>query len=188
MPKGCEEGVLKGLYRLKKAAGKRKLRVQLMGSGTILREVEAAADILANNFNADVDVLSATSFNELRRDGLDVSRRNLLNPGKKAEQPWITQVLSEVDAPVVAATDHIKLYADQVREWVPGVYKVLGTDGFGRSDSRTKLREHFEVNRHYIVVAALNALAEKGDIKPAVVTKAIKDFGIDINKLNPLFA
>ena len=133
-----------------------------MGSGTILREVEAAADILANNFNADVDVLSATSFNELRRDGLDVSRRNLLNPGKKAEQPWITQVLSEVDAPVVAATDHIKLYADQVREWVPGVYKVLGTDGFGRSDSRTKLREHFEVNRHYIVVAALNALGRKG--------------------------
>ncbi len=188
MPKGCEEGVLKGLYRLKKAAGKRKLRVQLMGSGTILREVEAAADLLASDFNVDADVLSATSFNELRRDGLDVSRRNLLNPGKKAEQPWITQVLSEVDAPVVAATDHIKLYADQVREWVPGVYKVLGTDGFGRSDSRTKLREHFEVNRHYIVVAALNALAEKGDIKPAVVTKAIKDFGIDINKLNPLFA
>jgi len=160
----------------------------LMGSGTILREVEAAGEILASDFNVDADILSATSFNELRRDGLDVSRRNLLNPGKTAEQPWITQILGQVDAPVVAATDHIKLYADQVREWVPGTYKVLGTDGFGRSDSRAKLREHFEVNRHYIVVAALNALVEQGSIKPTVVTKAIKDFGIDINKINPLFA
>ena len=188
MIEGCEEGVLKGLYRLKNAGGKRKMRVQLLGSGTILREVEAAAAILENDFNIDADVLSATSFNELRRDGMTVSRENLLNPAKKAQQPWVTRVLSEVDAPVIAATDHIKLYADQVREWVPGTYKVLGTDGFGRSDSRAKLREHFEVNRHFVVIAALTALVEKGDLKAAVVTKAIKDFGIDVSKHNPLYA
>jgi len=189
MPEGVEEGILRGMYELesvkaKKASGE----VQLLGSGTILEQVRIAAQILADDFNISSTVYSATSFNELARDGMEVDRYNMLNPGKKAKTAYTTELLSKAKGPTIAATDYMKLYADQIRAWVPTPYRVLGTDGFGRSDSRENLRKHFEVNPHYIVVAALSELAKAGDIEAKVVTKAIKDFGIDPDKLNPLYA
>lgn len=189
MPEGVEEGILRGIYQLDTVKAKKaKGKVRLLGSGTILQEVRKAADILANDFDVESTVFSATSFNELARDGLDVERYNMLNPTKKEKQAYITKALEQGDGPVIAATDYVKLYADQVRAWVPAPYRVLGTDGFGRSDSRENLRRHFEVNAQYIVVAALAELAKAGDIDKKVVAKAIKDFGIDVEKMNPLHA
>lgn len=190
MPDGAEEGILRGIYKLDEVKPKKKMqgKVRLMGSGTILQQVREAAKILAEDFAVKSSVFSATSFNELARDGLDVERYNMLHPTKKQKQAFITGVLEEGDGPVIAATDYQKLYADQVRAWVPGPYRVLGTDGFGRSDSRENLRKHFEVNPQYIVVAALSELAKAGDIDKKVVSKAIKDFGIDPEKMNPLYA
>lgn len=190
MPEGVEEGILRGIYKLEeKKAKKAEGHVRLMGSGTILQQVREAAAILESDYNVSSTVFSATSFNELARDGLDVERYNMLNPTKKAKKAYLTEVLEKNGkGPVVAATDYMKLYADQVRAWVPAPYRVLGTDGFGRSDSRANLRKHFEVNPHYIVVAALTELAQAGDIDKKVVAKAIKDYGIDADKLNPLYA
>ncbi len=198
MPEGCEEGILKGMYMLedgdskeyKVSAGKGKKanRVRLMGSGTILREVQAAAEILRKDYKIAVDVWSATSINELARDGLDVDRWNMMHPEEKPRVSYVEQCLGERDGPVIAATDYMKLYSDQIRAFVPGPYKVLGTDGFGRSDSREKLRHFFEVNRHYVVVAALNELARAGTIEAKTVSEAIKKFKLDPEKLNPLFA
>ncbi len=185
MPKGVEEGIIKGLYKLK-AAKKAKLQVQLMGSGTILREVEAAADILREQFKVESDVWSVTSANELARDGQRIQRENMLNPTKKAKKPYITSLLEKSSAPVIAATDYMKNYVEQLRAFIPNKFVTLGTDGFGRSDTRAKLRHFFEVNRYFIVIAALNALAEEGAIKAEVVAKAIKDFEIDPNKLDPM--
>ena len=189
MPEGVEEGILKGMYLLethtaKKAAGE----VQLLGSGTILQQVRRAADMLANEFGITAKVYSATSFNELARDGYDVERYNMLHPDEQPKQAYITQVLSDAKGPTVAATDYMKQYADQVRAWVPTPYKVLGTDGFGRSDSRDNLRRHFEVSAEYVVIAALSELAKAGTIDAKVVAKAIADYGIDTNKINPLYA
>ena len=189
MPEGVEEGILRGIYQLnevkpKKANGK----VRLLGSGSILQQVRKAASILADDFGVQATVFSATSFNELARDGLDVERYNMLNPTKKEKKAYITELLEKTEGPVIAATDYMKLYADQVRAWVPAAYRVLGTDGFGRSDSRENLRRHFEVSPEYIVVAALAELAKAGDIDKKVVTKAINDFGIDVDKVNPLNA
>lgn len=189
MPEGVEEGILRGIYKLDQVKAKKaKGKVRLLGSGTILQEVRKAADILANDFDIEATVFSATSFNELARDGLDVERYNMLNPTKKEKQAYITKALEQGSGPVIAATDYVKLYADQVRAWVPAPYRVLGTDGFGRSDSRENLRRHFEVNAHYVVIAALAELAKAGDIDKKVVAKAIKDFGIDVEKMNPLNA
>lgn len=190
MPEGVEEGILRGIYKLdEKKAKKAEGHVRLMGSGTILQQVREAAAILESDYNVSSTVFSATSFNELARDGLDVERYNMLNPTKKAKKAYLTEVLEKNGkGPVVAATDYMKLYADQVRAWVPASYRVLGTDGFGRSDSRANLRKHFEVNPHYIVVAALSELAQAGDIDKKVVAKAIKDYGIDADKMNPLYA
>jgi len=198
MPDGCEEGILKGMYMLedgdskeyKVSAGKGKKanRVRLMGSGTILREVQAAAEILRKDYKIAVDVWSATSINELARDGLDVDRWNMMHPEEKPRVSYVEQCLGERDGPVIAATDYMKLYSDQIRAFVPGPYKVLGTDGFGRSDSREKLRHFFEINRHYVVVAALNELARAGTIEAKTVSEAIKKFKLDPEKLNPLFA
>ncbi|MFC0445830.1 pyruvate dehydrogenase (acetyl-transferring), homodimeric type [Pseudidiomarina halophila] len=189
MPEGVEEGIIKGIYELEehKAKGS-KGHVQLLGSGTILQQARKAALILLEQFNVSSKVYSATSFNELARDGMDVDRHNMLNPGKKAEEAYVTKVLSKAKGPTIAATDYQKLYADQIRAWVPTPYRVLGTDGFGRSDSRENLRRHFEVSAEYIVVAALAELAKAGDIDAKVVQKAIKDFDIDTNKINPLYA
>lgn len=191
MPEGVEEGILKGVYELDQVQPKTKAKaeVRLMGSGTILQEVRRAAQILKDNYGVASTVLSATSFTELARDGMQVDRYNMLNPTKKQQTPFLTKTLDNSGkGPVIAATDYVKLYADQVRAWVPAPYRVLGTDGFGRSDSRANLRRHFEVNAEYVAVAALAELAKAGDLDKKVVTQAIKDFGIDIDKVNPLYA
>ena len=187
MPEGAEEGIIKGLY-LFKAAGKKKNRVQLMGSGTILREVIAAAELLANDWDVDADVWSAPSFTELAREARDCDRWNRLHPTEQARVPYIAQCLDGHQGPVIAATDYIQAYPDQIRKWVPGRYEVLGTDGFGRSDTRAQLRKHFEVNSVNVVVAALKALADEGAISADKVAEAISKYGLDPEKINPLQA
>jgi len=183
-PDKCEEGILRGIYLLKKSS-KKKLKVNLLGSGTILREVIAAAELLEKDFGVASDIWSVTSFNELRREGLDIQRWNLLHPDKKPKSSYVTQLLKDETIPSVAATDYMKTYADQIREFVPGHYLVLGTDGFGRSDTRKQLRKFFEVNRYYITVAALKALADEEKISTDKVTEAIKKYDIDPEKPNP---
>lgn len=186
MPKGAEEGIRKGIYKLESYNGGRG-KVQLLGSGTILNEVRKAADILSKDYDVASDVYSVTSFNELARDGQDCERFNMLHPEAAEKVPFVAQVLNK--APAIAATDYMKNYAEQIRAFIPAnSYKVLGTDGYGRSDSRENLRRHFEVNAGYIVVAALNELAKQGELKKAVVAEAIKKFGIDADKTNPLYA
>ncbi|MCG7938186.1 MAG: pyruvate dehydrogenase (acetyl-transferring), homodimeric type [Candidatus Thiodiazotropha lotti] len=184
MPEGVEEGIVKGMYLLKKG-GKHKKRVQLLGSGTILREVIAAAELLEKDFKVTADIWSVTSFNELRREGLDVERWNTLHPEEDQRQSYVTRQLAGQQGPVVAATDYIRSYADQIRPFVPGTYSVLGTDGYGRSDMRSQLRKFFEVNRYYVALAALKSLADQGDLKDDVVTQAIKKYKIDPDKPNP---
>jgi pyruvate dehydrogenase E1 component len=159
----------------------------MLGSGTILREVVAAAELLEKDWDVAADVWSATSFTELRRDGLAAERWNLLHPEDKARVPYVTQCLDKRAGPVIAASDYIKTFADQIRPFVPKgrAYKVLGTDGFGRSDSRAKLRHFFEVNRYFIVISALKALADSGEGKAKTVAEAIKKYGIDPNKPDP---
>ncbi|MCU7934984.1 MAG: pyruvate dehydrogenase (acetyl-transferring), homodimeric type [Candidatus Thiodiazotropha sp. (ex Dulcina madagascariensis)] len=184
MPKGAEQGIVRGLYPFRDG-GKHKLRVQLLGSGAILREVIAAAELLEKDFKVSADVWSVTSFNELRRDGVDVDRWNTLHPEESPKVSYITEQLTGRKGPVVAATDYIRSYAEQIRPFVTARYSVLGTDGFGRSDMRSQLRKFFEVNRYYVVIAALNALADEGEIKPERVTQAIKKYKIDPEKPNP---
>ena len=186
---GDEAGIIKGMYKLK-AGGKSKLRVQLMGSGTILREVMAAADLLEQDWDVAADIWSVTSFTELRRDGMDCERHNLLHPEDAVQVPYVTQLLENNPGPIIASTDYMKLFADQIRPFIPRGrdYKVLGTDGFGRSDFRAKLREHFEVDRHFVVLAALRALADEGKVPVASVAQAIKKYGINPNKANPQYA
>jgi pyruvate dehydrogenase E1 component len=190
MPKGCEEGVIKGMYLLteaKKSKAKTP-KVQLLGSGAILNEVIAAAELLEKDFKVSADIWSVTSFNELTRDGHEVTRQNRLNPQAKTKQvSFVEKCLAKRQGPVIAATDSMKVYADQIRAYVPASYHVLGTDGFGRSDSRENLREFFEVDRHYVVLAALNALVEEGELTAKDVTKAIKLYKIDTKKTNPLW-
>src|SRR5690606_10839084 len=185
---GQEEGILKGLYLLQPGEKKAKQRVQLMGSGTILREVIAAAELLKKDWNVESDIWSAPSFTLLAREGQDAERWNMLNPTAKAKVPYVTQCLQGTTGPIVVATDYMKLYAEQIRAFMPKgrSYKVLGTDGFGRSDSRTKLREFFEVNRYFVTVATLKTLADEGAIDASVVAKAIEIYGINPNKPNPV--
>ncbi len=154
-------------------------RVQLMGSGAILREVLAAASLLEEDWGVHSDVWSVTSFTELRRDGLEVERWNMLNPLAKPRQAFVSQCLAGRRGPVVASTDYIRTFADQIRQWVPGSYRVLGTDGYGRSDYRASLRRFFEVDRHYVAVAALKSLAELGEVDAKRVQEAIERYGID---------
>jgi pyruvate dehydrogenase E1 component len=187
LSKGQEKDIIKGMYLFKKAK-KGKTRVQLLGSGSILREVIAAAELLEKDFKVQADIWSCPSFNELKRDGDEVSRWNLLHPDKKAIQCHVTQCLESTEGPVVAATDYVKLFADQIRAYVPRSYAVLGTDGFGRSDTREALRKHFEVDRYYITVVALNALVGEGGISAKTVNSALKKYGIDTEKNNPLLA
>ncbi|EEW07417.1 pyruvate dehydrogenase (acetyl-transferring), homodimeric type [Vibrio mimicus] len=186
MPAGAEEGIRKGIYKLETYAGN-KAKVQLMSSGTIMNEVRKAAQILSEEYGVASDVYSVTSFNELARDGQACDRFNMLHPEADVKVPYIAQVMGT--EPAIAATDYMKNYADQVRAFIPAEsYKVLGTDGFGRSDSRENLRRHFEVNAGYVVVAALNELAKRGDVEKSVVAEAIKKFDIDTEKTNPLYA
>ncbi|WP_346796229.1 pyruvate dehydrogenase (acetyl-transferring), homodimeric type [Halomonas sp. Bachu 37] len=177
--------IVKGMYLLRETQGD-KGRVQLMGSGTILREVEIAAELLRDEWGIGADIWSVPSFNELRREALLLEREAFLNPDDEPAKPHVTRCLEGREGPVVASTDYMKLYADQVRAWVPSDYYVLGTDGFGRSDTREKLRYFFEVDRYFVVVAALKALADRGEIKRTLVGEALKKYGIDPNKPNPL--
>ena len=193
LKKGQEEGILKGMYLLREGPagsgmGKSIPRVQLLGSGTILREAIAAADMLEKDWGVSGDVWSVTSFTELRRDGIDAERWSLLHPNDKPRKPYVTQALEKSAGPIVATTDYMRLFADQIRAYVPRGrdYRVLGTDGFGRSDTRAKLREFFEVDRRYVAVAALRALADEGTVPAAKVADAIKKYGIDANKPNPV--
>jgi len=188
MPEGAEQGIRRGMYLFDEiSTGQADApRVQLLGSGTILREVIAAADLLRDDWGVASAIWSTTSFSELRRDGLDCERWNLLHPTRKPRTSWVQQCLGERDAPVVAASDYMKAVADQIRAFVPGTYRVLGTDGYGRSDSREKLRAFFEVDRHWVTVAALMSLAEAGTVERKQVTAAIRQYGIDPEKPNPL--
>jgi pyruvate dehydrogenase E1 component len=185
MPAGVEAGIIKGMYLLS-IGGRGMVRATLLGSGTILRECLAAADLLEHEFGVPADVYSVTSFSELRRDALDAERSNRLQVGGRPHVPYVRECLGERDGPFVAATDYVKTVPDQIREWVPGRYVVLGTDGFGRSDARAALRRHFEVDRFYIAVAALKALADDGKIDGATVTAAMHRFGIEASKPNPV--
>jgi pyruvate dehydrogenase E1 component len=187
LPAGAEQGILKGLYLFRESESKSRLRVQLLGSGTILREVLAAAELLDKDWGVAADVWSATSFTELRRDGLAAERWNLLHPEDRPRVPYVTSVLQEKPGPVIAASDYMKILADQIRPFLPRdrVYKVLGTDGFGRSDSRAKLRHFFEVNRYFVALAALKSLAETGELKARTVSEAIRKYAIDPNKPDP---
>jgi pyruvate dehydrogenase E1 component len=186
---GTEAEIIKGMYLLTEGA-KKLPRVNLLGSGTILRESIAAAALLDKEWGISANIWSCPSFNELTRDGQDAERWNLLHPLEKARVPFVTQQLEKFAGPVIASTDYMKNYAEQIRAFIPKgrSYKVLGTDGFGRSDFRGKLREHFEINRHYIVVAALKTLADEGTVPMAKVAEAIAKYGINVDKVNPLYA
>ncbi|EJO9867871.1 pyruvate dehydrogenase (acetyl-transferring), homodimeric type [Vibrio vulnificus] len=186
MPEGAEEGIRKGIYKLETYTGS-KGKVQLLSSGTIMNEVRKAAQILSDEYGIASDVYSVTSFNEVTRDGQACERYNMLHPEAEAQVPYIQTVMGT--EPAIAATDYMKNYAEQVRAFIPAEsYKVLGTDGFGRSDSRENLRRHFEVNAGYVVIAALTELAKRGDVEKSVIAEAIKKFDIDTEKTNPLYA
>ena len=187
MPAGAEDGIIRGMHLVKSAeAASGKPKVQLMGCGAILNEVIAGAELLANDFGIAADIWSVTSFTELRREALEVERWNMLHPAETPRVPYVTQCLaSRGDAPAVAATDYMKLFADQIRPFVRGPYQVLGTDGFGRSDFRRRLRQHFEVDRHFVAVAALKALADDNKLPSSKVVEAIAKYGIDPDKADP---
>jgi pyruvate dehydrogenase E1 component len=184
LPKGVEAGILKGAYLLK-TGGRGKLRATLLGAGTILREVQAAAQILENDHGVSADVFSVTSFSELRRQALEVERWNMLHPAEPVRVPYVQQLLQDRKGPVIAATDYMRTVPDQIRQWVGGRYVTLGTDGYGRSDSRAALRKHFEVDRNFIAVAALKSLADEGKFDQQAVTHAMGSLGIDPSKPIP---
>ncbi|MBV1877128.1 MAG: pyruvate dehydrogenase (acetyl-transferring), homodimeric type [Pseudomonadales bacterium] len=186
MPKGCREGIIRGMYLFKKNSKKvSKKVVQLLGSGTILQEVIASAKILKDEFDIDADIWSVPSFNELRRDGMAVSRWNMLHPEETPKISYVEQCLGETNGPVIAATDYMKNYPEQIRDYIQGTYSVLGTDGFGRSDSRQKLRHFFEIDRYFITIAALTALVEDNIIDSHIVSEALKKFEINPEKPDP---
>ena len=184
LPEGVEDGILRGLYRVRDGAGDGP-RVQLLGSGAILREVLAAAELLESDFEVAADVWSVTSFTELRRDGMAAERWSRLHPTEDARHAYVEEALAETEGPVVAATDYMRAFADQIRQWVPRTYTVLGTDGFGRSDYRVALRRFFEVDRHHVAVAALEALAREGAIESSVVQAAIERYELDADAEPP---
>lgn len=195
MPEGAETGIIKGMYPLRAAEGRAANRVQLLGCGSILREVMAAADLLQADWGVAADIWATPSLNELARDGAACARWNLLHPDQEERKPWVTQCLQGQQGPVIASTDYIRSFAEQIRAYVPGDFHVLGTDGFGRSDSRDALRSHFEVDRYYVTVAALKALADQQKTSKAsdritakTVLDALAKYGIDPEKPNPLYA
>jgi pyruvate dehydrogenase E1 component len=187
LPEGAEAGIVKGGYLLRRG-GAGKTRTTLLGSGTILRECIAAAELLERQFGVMVDVLSITSFSELRREALECERWNLLHPAESPRVPFVHELLAPFEAPIVAATDYVRNVPDQIRPWVTQPYATLGTDGFGRSDARAELRRHFEVDHKFITLAALKALADAGQIERQKVVAALATLGIDSNKADPLTA
>ncbi len=190
LKQGTEAEIIKGMYLLQEGNGQHKLSVNLLGSGSILRESIAAKELLEAEWGVSANVWSCPSFNELARDGQDAERHNLLHPTATPRVPFVTQQLASHAGPVVASTDYVKALPEQIRAYIPKgrTYKVLGTDGFGRSDFRYRLREHFEINRHYVVVAALKSLADEGLVPASKVMEAITQYGIDVDKINPLYA
>jgi pyruvate dehydrogenase E1 component len=186
MPSGVEQGILKGMY-LYSIGGRGRVRATLMGSGTILREVIAAAEMLERDYGVPADVFSVTSFNELRREAIECERWNMLHPKEPPRSPYVYQCLKGREGPIIAATDYMRLVADQIRQWVDAPYVTLGTDGYGRSDSRAALRRHFEVDRHFIVLAALKALADEEKVDRKTVIEAIAKLGIDPDKPDPSY-
>ena len=186
MPEGAEEGILKGMHRIRPSSvNKPVATAQLLGSGAILREVLAAAEMLEQDWKVGADVWSVTSFTELRRDGMTVERHNRFNPESDAELSWVERCLNDTQGPVIASTDYMRSVADLIRTWVPRRYVTLGTDGFGRSDTRAALRDFFEVDRHHVVIAALKALADDGSIDRKLVSDAIRKYGIGSDRPNP---
>jgi pyruvate dehydrogenase E1 component len=185
MPEGAEQGIIKGMYLLQDGGKAKGPRVQLMGCGTILREVTAAAELLQSDWGVSADLWSVTSFNELRREGMKTERWNLLHPTSERKKSYLETCLEGHAGPVVASTDYMRNFADQVRQHIPRRYVTLGTDGFGRSDYRVALRQFFEVNRHYVTVAALKALCDEGEIKPDKVAEAIKKYRLDTERPDP---
>jgi pyruvate dehydrogenase E1 component len=185
MPEGAEEGILRGLYRFRAAAEERRHRAQLLGSGTILRQVLRAQELLAEHHDVAADVWSATSYQQLRAEALESERWNRLHPEEAPRQPYVVDCLEPHDGPVIAATDFMKSVPDQIGRWVPSEFVPLGTDGFGRSDGREALRRFFEVDAEHIVVATLAALAKSGDVKPEEVSDAIKRYDIDPERTSP---
>jgi pyruvate dehydrogenase E1 component len=167
-------------------SGKKKPSVQLMGCGSILREVLAAAELLEKDFGVAATVWSTPSFTELQRQGTDTARWNMLHPAEQPRQSYVAECLSSRVGPVVAASDYVQMFANQIRPFVDRRYVALGTDGYGRSDTRKNLRRFFEVDRHYVAVAAINALADEGDVPRSKVADAIKKYGVDADKPNPL--
>jgi pyruvate dehydrogenase E1 component len=189
MPDGSREGILRGMYPLREASRRsRKPVVQLLGSGTILQEVIAAAELLESDWGVLSDVWSVTSFSELRRDGIEAERFNMLHPDEPPRRPYVHDLLAHRRGPVVASTDYLRAVPDQIRQWVDASghrYRTLGTDGYGRSDFRRALRRFFEVDRWYVTVAALRELAEEGTISVEVVSQAIEKYGIDVDAPMP---
>jgi pyruvate dehydrogenase E1 component len=186
MPQGAEAGILKGMYLLQGARPEaRGPKVQLLGSGTILREVIAGAALLEQEWKVAADVWSCPSFTELRREGMEAERWNLLHPEEPQRKSYVERCLEGREGPAIAATDYMRTFADQIRPYVKRSYTVLGTDGFGRSDFRKELRRFFEVDRYYVTIAALKALADEGKVPPSTVTQAIRKYGIDTNKPCP---
>jgi pyruvate dehydrogenase E1 component len=188
LKEGTEADILKGLYLLQPGDKKAKQRVQLMGSGTILREAIAAAELLKKDWKIEADVWSAPSFTLLARDGQDVERWNLLHPAETPRVAHVTKCMEGTTGPIIATSDYMRTFAEQVRAFMPKGrnYKVLGTDGFGRSDTREKLRHFFEVDRYWVTLAALKALADEGAIGRDKVAEAIKKYNLDPNKPNPM--
>jgi pyruvate dehydrogenase E1 component len=185
MPEGCAEAIVKGMYAFRKGAASNGPRVQLLGSGTIFREAIAAAELLRNDWGVEADLWSCPSFNLLARDGKACARWNLLHPNDTPRVPHVTTCLADTRGPVIAATDYVRQFADQIRADVPRRYVVLGTDGFGRSDTREKLRHFFEVDRYWITLAALHALAEEGQFERKQLATAIAKYGLNADKPNP---
>jgi len=185
IPKGCEKGILKGMYLFKEFYKKGKIKVQLLGSGTILREMISAAEILSKEYDIDSDVWSVTSFNELRKDGMAIERKNLLNPTQKPDKSFVENCLGNREGPVIAASDYMRSFADQIRPYISKPFYSFGTDGYGRSDSRKNLRKFFEVDKNHIVTYTLSALAKEQLIPSKYADKAIKKYNIDKDKPIP---
>ena len=186
MPEGAEQGIIKGMYLFQQGAISEAPRVQLLGSGTIFREVVAAAELLRQDWGVEADLWSCPSFNELAREGQDAHRANLLNPLAEPRLSYVESCLQATQGPVIASTDYIRLFAEQIRPYINRRYVTLGTDGFGRSDTREKLRHFFEVDRYWVTLAALKALADEGTIKCDVVAQAMQKYGLDASKPNPM--
>jgi pyruvate dehydrogenase E1 component len=184
-PKGCEDGIIKGMYLLRENNNKGKTKIQLLGSGTILREVMSAAEILSKEYGIDSDIWSVTSFNELRKDGMKTERWNLLNPNEKGRKSYVEECLEKRDGLIIAASDYTRSFSDQIRPYTQKAFYSLGTDGYGRSDTRKNLRKFFEVDKEHIVAYTLSALAKEQLIATKEAEKAIKKFKIDKNKEFP---